>query len=85
MKFNLFIADEIKNYLLENYDISCRRPDPCSVHRFLNELVEIFDKNKTLKQVYVEVAALKERFENERKLLLAFLSRAAEKSFLLAL
>ena len=65
MKFNLFIADEFKNYLLQNYDVSCGKPYPCSVHRFLNELVKIFE-NKTPKQVYEEVGVLKEQFENER-------------------
>ena len=48
MKFNLFIDDEFKNYLLQNHDFSCGKPYPCSVHIFLNELVKIFE-NKTLK------------------------------------
>ena len=84
MKSNLFIANKIKNYLLQNYDVSCGKPNPCSVHRFLNELVKVFE-NKNPKQVYKEVGVSKERFENGRKTFACFLVWSLGKKSLLVL
>ena len=56
MKFNIFIADEIKTVLINKLNITCHGKRCCPLHIFLDRLKDIFHHDhKSLTQIHIEV------------------------------